>query len=134
MTRTYFLAALLQPWLGSVPCPSLLLSAFANLRLGADHLALPFTWPSIIRTGLSQLPQNHVFSRFWNAICSGQVLENNRILSFVIEDVSWMPYEDLPLIYERDVYKSIFDDLYTGDLKKMLVLGTSGIGKSLLGF
>ncbi len=38
------------------------------------------------------------------------------------------------MIYERDVYKEIFEELLDGKLQKMLVLGSPGIGKSLLEF
>ncbi len=38
------------------------------------------------------------------------------------------------MIYERDVYKEIFEELCAGTLEKMLVFGTPGIGKSLLEF
>jgi hypothetical protein len=68
-------------------------------------------------------------------VCSGQFVENNSILSFSEDDVSWTLAENgLLMIYEREVYIEIFELLCTGDLKKMLVIGTPGIGKSVLEF
>jgi len=84
--------------------------------------------------GKVELSAETEISKFWNAVCSGHVVRDNNILSFTTQGISWMIDEDLPMIYERTVYNEIFEELRDGGLKKMLVLGTPGIGKSLLEF
>lgn len=82
---------------------------------------------------LELLVKTNEISKFWNAICCGNVECNDSILSFA-DGLSWMINENIPMIYERNVYKEIFEELCAGKLEKMLVFGTPGIGKSLLEF
>ena len=75
---------------------------------------------------------DHALSKFWRAICNGEVEEKDHCLKFKNNKISWDVELDLSILLERGGYVDIYKMLITGQYKKMLILGTPGIGKSLL--
>ncbi len=69
---------------------------------------------------LELLAATNEISKFWNAVCCGNVECNDSILSFAEDGLSWMINENVPMIYERNVYKEIFEELCAGKSRKCL--------------
>ena len=69
------------------------------------------------------------YAKIWKSICAEEIKAEEGRLTFSSSDVQW-PLNTIKL-YERDVYKSITEDILRNQFSCVYITGTSGIGKSL---
>lgn len=81
----------------------------------------------------SKLHADHCLVKLWNSFCGGSVVaKDDHILQFADNTISWACDCLIPKLYKRAVYDEIYDCVRSGKLNKILILGTPGIGKTLL--
>jgi hypothetical protein len=68
------------------------------------------------------------YAKIWKSICAEEIKAEEGRLTFSSPDVRW-PSNTIKL-YERDVYKSITEDILRNQFLCVYITGTSGIGKS----
>ena len=68
------------------------------------------------------------YAKIWKSICANEINAEGGRLTFQPPDVQW-PSNTIKL-YERDVYKSITEDIQVNQFSCVYIAGTSGIGKS----
>ncbi|RYH14310.1 hypothetical protein EON65_33820 [archaeon] len=68
------------------------------------------------------------YAKIWGSICADRITAEHGRLTFDSPDIRW-PSDTIEL-YERDVYKSITEDILSNQYSCVYIAGTSGIGKS----
>lgn len=78
------------------------------------------------------MDNSHDLVKFWKSICEGNVLDEGNFVEFQDKTVAWDSGTGISILYKRAIYDDIFEKVKSGSYEKMLILGTPGIGKSLL--